>query len=307
LTGNRNKDSVSQKIYPLGYHEGCITIDRYKIDNNNITFYTVLWADITTKYKYWLDINHSETKYRRTCLNNKLKKGITNDRLSDFVLYTANDFKSKLRKPIVAALDSIFEDSQQMADRYEDNVLNKSIYTITGSLGTKMVLDVLADYKNEQTDNMNQEKISRLVSENLIGMYMLTNQIPLLSLYYLDEDDDPLRDSLNYIYQNYYGICNFLHNNEIFLAKDNLSDTRQVDYVGFYDPNDLLGYRLLSQAPDCPDGDNCDNCWEQINKADCIVNNAIPWFGIFANPNGAHVNVWTNKKITNLIANGYKK
>ena len=84
------------------------------VTNNYITFYTVLWADITTKYRSWLDINHNETKGRRACINNKLKKNITNDRLSDFVLYTAPKFKSKLRKPIYVALDSIFADSKQM-------------------------------------------------------------------------------------------------------------------------------------------------------------------------------------------------
>lgn len=273
----------------VGDKGAVLTINKYKIDNNYVSFYSIYWSEVTKKFKDKLIENHKEVKGRRTLINNGLKKRVLNDSFSDFVLYTGA-YKEHMRKPVIATLDMMHKDNKAFVKsmHFASEQISRKIYMITGSLGSKIVLDVLSDYE-AGPDYKCDDEVCHYIQNHTESLFMLSNQVPLLSLHYYS--DVPDFDKF-YAFQNYYGVCQFVAKNI----------HQKINYVSFYDPNDILGYLPIAAEPQCKD--ECRDCHSRINRSRVTLNNARPIAGIFANPAKSHVGVWKNVKLRKLIVKG---
>jgi hypothetical protein len=310
LTDNlsdKRKQLLFYDTIDYGKDQGKVIINRYRVNNKYVTFYSLYWSEITEKYKSLIDKNHNELYdqfgVKRAKVNDRIKKMVTNDGFVDFILYASGSFKNEIREPVKKTLDLIYNDSDSIEIYLKRNdfaamqsipVYDKSIYLITGSLGSKIVLDVLADFKVEAgiVDDFKSRR-HRFYYEKLKSIFMLTNQVPLLSLLYAP-NDTVQNDTMQYIYQNYYGLCNFLQR----------SENSMLNYVSFYDPNDLLGFNPISNPPVCLGENHCNNCSQRINRSRVVLRNARPFKFMFARPAKAHMGVWKNKKLIKLISDG---
>ena len=307
--GDGERQLLLYDTIDYGKDKGKVVINRYRINHKYVTFYSLYWSEITEKYKSYIDKNHCELYdqfgVKRAMVNDRIKELLTNDGFVDFILYASGSFKNEIREPVAKTLDIIYNDSITIDDYLKKTeyktmksipVYDKSIYIISGSLGSKIVLDELSEFNPESApDDKRSYKIQRqrFYYEKMKSIFMLTNQVPLLSLLYAG-DDNTHPDSLQYIYQNYYGLCNFL-------SKSNNSC---LNYISFYDPNDLLGYNPISNPPVCLGENPCENCVKRINRSRVVLRNARPFKFMFARPAKAHMGVWKNKKLIRLIANG---
>lgn len=304
---DEDKQLLFYDTIDYGQDKGKVIINRYRIHNKYVTFYSLYWSEITEKYKSFIDNNHNELYdqfgVKRAMVNNGIKKMVTNDGFVDFILYASGSFKNEIREPVKKTLDLIYNDSDSIENYLIQSdfaamksapVYDKSIYLITGSLGSKIVLDALSDFQVEsaKSDTLGFKfQRQRFYYEKLKSIFMLTNQVPLLSLLYAGSDDIHT-DTLQYIYQNYYGLCNFLQR----------SENSRLNYISFYDPNDLLGYNPISNPPVCLN--SCSNCNKRINRSRVVLRNARPFKFMFARPAKAHMGVWKNKKLIKLIVSG---
>lgn len=314
LTDNlsdKNKQLLFYDTIDYGKDQGKVIINRYRINEKYVTFYSLYWSEITEKYKSLIDKNNDELYdqfgVKRALVNDKIKKMVTNDGFVDFILYASESFKDNIREPVKKTLDLIYSDTDSVESYINKSqktamkmapVYDNSVYLITGSLGSKIVLDVLANYKTEtetKTGTIKEyhKQRQRFYYEKLKSIFMLTNQVPLLSLLYA-ANDSTQPDTLQYIYQNYYGLCNFLKQ----------SENSRLNYVSFYDPNDLLGYNPISNPCVCLGEEPFTNCNKRINRARVVLRNARPLKFMFARPAKAHMGVWKNKKLIKAISEG---
>src|SRR6185436_20158968 len=100
------------------------------------------------------------------------------------------------------------------------------------------------------------------------------------------------KDEAEYYLLNVDPLCQFMDK----------FDQDQLQLVGFYDPNDILGYKLWDPASDYACSDE-----HKLFITNCTVTNAVPILGIFAFPKKAHVGGWDNRKTVKLVWYGYEK
>jgi hypothetical protein len=289
-------DTLTLDTMSFENNRGKTFIHKYKIKGNWISFYSIFWSEITQPYRERLKENHSEFKGNRAWLNNKIKKEVLNDNLIDFVLYTSNTFKKEIKHPVYETLNKIYEDNIKVERKYNltksilTPQLDKKIYMISGSLGSKILLDVISNYEVLPGEKIVLPEIQKYYKDQLKSIFMLSNQLPLLSLSYASPD----YESTNYVYQNYFGLCNFL----------NQPSNSTINLVSFYDPNDILGYNPIKNDPDCSLNRDCQECGSRINRSRIVLNNARNIADVFSPIKKAHVEVWNNKKVLQYIING---
>lgn len=294
--GENLKEIKEKEIISLdGENGGKLIINRYVLGSNMISFYSIYWNEVTEPYKKFLFENHNELKGKRVAGNNYLKKKVTIDSFSDFVLYANPVFREKIRLPVKKTLEHIYKDSlsnfRQEAKSLSEN--DKDIYLISGSLGSKIVLDVLSKTETKDEGYTCDENVCKFFYRNLSSIFMLSNQVPLLSLIYATTDYEKEK----YVEQNYYGICGYL----------NVNEGKSIKYVSFYDPNDPLGFYPISDAPDCVnDKFQCKDCESKIDRSRIVLTNTSRgFFKLLTNPKKAHDGVWKNKRLIKILVDGH--
>lgn len=296
----------------LGTNAGEILVKKYVFGEETIRFYILNWSGVTNRYKEWLLDNYASNKngLKPAGVNKNLKQNIMIENLSDFVLYSGH-LKDSIRYPFKQCMRLMFASEDQYNEfedkkgeikynaLYEFKATNRNIYLITGSLGSKITLDMLYDQENSELDFECDSIVCDFFFKQLKGIYMLSNQVPLLSLYYMTGGiKDVDKEYKEYVYQNYYGLCNYLENNP---------STGKMDYVAFNDPNDILGYKLIDDKPFCNCADNDTDCIEaqkRINKVMCSMNNTGVFFKLFSKPNKAHMGCWDNRNVIKFLVDG---
>ncbi len=312
----------------INVNEGRIFISQYSQGSNKITFYSVHWSNITEEFKGWLKENHQQTKNSRAPVNNYIQTKIMNENFSDFVLYKSPFYKCRIQAPIIEAMKYMYGYKDLPSGFISEIPLdNTDIYLVTGSLGTKIVFDVLNDIIYEGKSLLSNSEGSNILERDIIPVciypdiqlneidsvkwfsnskkialttsiqkttiktiFSLSNQIPLLSVDELNASDG---DNFKEYYQNNTAhICNFICN----LNQDSFQ------LVGFYDPNDILGYALWASRDEYG---YCENN-SRLIVSGCVIDNARVWLCLFAHPKNAHVGGWKNKKIISMIYNGSK-
>lgn len=296
----------------LGTNAGEILVKKYVLGDKTIRFYILNWSGVTKRYKEWLLANYASNKngLKPANVNKSLKQGVMIENLSDFVLYSGH-LQDSIRFPFKQCMRLMFASEDEYDEfeekkgeikytsLYEFKATNRNIYLITGSLGSKITLDMLYNQESNELDFECDSIVCDFFFKQLKGIYMLTNQVPLLSLYYMTgEIKDVDKEYKEFTYQNYYGICNYLENNP---------SNSIIDYVAFNDPNDILGYKLIDEDPfcNCEDSDiDCIEAQNRINKVMCSMNNTGVFFKLFSKPSKAHMGCWENRKIINFLVEG---
>ncbi len=296
---------------------GNIIVRKYKINDEIIRFYIVHWSDITHKYKEFLYKNEDELAvlHKPASLNRNCKRRIMLENLSDFVFYTGY-LKEEIQEPIKKCMRLMFVDTvkiskfemfqnnaSELDNLYDKGSTNRDVYLFTWSLATKITLDVLSKNPQDRISYTCDEDICEFFYKNLRGIYMMSHQVPLLSNYYMGTKlpQGVTNENEQYQYQNYYGICNFLMNNNM---------SKPIDYVAFNDPNDFLGYKFINEKPICrcqtTDSPDCNetDAISKINKVVFSVRNTGQFLGWIANPDKAHTAAYNNSTLIKILCRG---
>lgn len=283
----------------------------------NLRFYTVFWSDITRAAKEWLIAHDKHPKKKK--LNREGKDLVVNEGISDVVFYNG-EFKGLMQLPFILTIDRMISNDpfrpSPLGDLNEDD--NYANFIISGSFGSKIILDVLNDsraffeyvdgvddclksrdsslFKNTNLERIlgtlnlpgkifpedqatDSGKLPRQFYLNLDRIYLLSNQIPLFGL----EDLAPnstVEEIENTIFDNSWPGTN--------LAP---SKTQELEIVAFNDPNDFLGYPL-------PENGN-------QNIINVRMNFGKKHYFVAVDPIQAHEDSKKDPRTVDLIVNGY--
>ena len=152
------------------------------------------------------------------------------------------------------------------------------------SLGSIMLFDAYNALKSDST-LMVQDELAKLKS-----VYLLSNQIPLLSLGNVPANiakanASPLPET---------ALAQLLANTN---SNKRLQNGENIQVVAFSDPNDMFSYRLQQKHVGDPDG--ADN----IELTNVLVSNDKTYLGLVENPLNAHRG-YERDQVFNMLLNG---
>lgn len=193
-------------------------------DKKILRFFILYWSPLTYNTKQYLQQIDDEVLKKEdvSIIVELLKKFIINDGFSDVEL-ALNNFNPSIHRLIHRAFDLI-----QLKDPFlprsgrstpQKRTPNKDTYFVLGSLGSKLIMDYI-------TNNIETKKVQYLLNNHLEQIFMLTNQLSLISLKTLDKSVQK-DDFINHIYGKWKDKSNI-----------------PLKIVAFNDPNDILSFRL---------------------------------------------------------------
>ncbi len=179
------------------------------VNKKVVQVYMVYWSSVTKPVKNWLD---SIGTYDNTSKISKLlKQELITDGFGDVIL-TFNKFQDTVSLSIDAAFESMKIN------------LDNNVYLISGSLGSKILLDhILKDASNN----------SKKVLEHTNKWFMLTNQIAFTEL----KDVRLKNDSISY--KTFYKEAYRYPGPPL---KELNKIARGLEIIAFNDPNDILSF-----------------------------------------------------------------
>lgn len=289
---------------------GSLVITR--MQNEDLTrtmlFYEFTWSGITNKEKQVLAYDNSGTySYKRAAFNNSMK-AFLNDTAPDPMIYLIdknNLILNAAKQSTCWMLSSQWDDlklnqravCEVSSYKQIENLSNENIVYITHSLGSRILLDSVIDvadqisginFKQESVSNAEAKRITEVLKNKEITVFMLANQLPLLQI---GRPKPKVTDQITQY-------CN---------KKGNKYDSRvfkKVKIIAFSDPNDLLSYGVPQEFVDeyidsriCPSVTNIN-----INVAD-----VISAFGVgVVNPVTAHTEYDNDPRVVEIISKGTK-
>ena len=169
--------------------------------DHELLFYELTWSEITSKEKKMLAYDNSgEYSFRRTAINNTLKK-FANDTIPDQMIYLGDrqediltSFNQSFCWMISAASWDDLPDTPNLAcfpSKYSiENMRNDHYVIISHSLGSRIAIDGLQrsasmfsgkGSKERKTWDL-ADKFTQAFKEQHIPVYMLANQLPLFQI-----------------------------------------------------------------------------------------------------------------------------
>ncbi|MEO1262383.1 MAG: hypothetical protein AAFZ15_26490 [Bacteroidota bacterium] len=188
-----------------------------------LRFYVVHWSPITVPAKATLaalDDGHSASA-KNSFVIQMLRSEIVNDGFSDIPL-SANGMQPYIFSLLDKAFELMLTDDPFAASLRMSESSVKNNYLITSSMGSGLMMDYLL--KRLATDTLHQNV--RKVLEKTDQFYMLTNQLPILTLKNLDGRIQDCKEYVEEMYGNWS------------------PGYPKLKIVAFNDPNDVLGFRL---------------------------------------------------------------
>jgi len=269
--------------------------------SRRLILYELTWSDITAARKRVLDFDTSgEYAHRRASFNN-IMKGFLNDVGPDAMIYVADRENLILAATQQAVCWMLAGDEEGEGDTRPGGVCGLSsvsrlsslerqnILFITHSLGSRIIIDALAEIVETLTDDRTVAGHPALVAglqQKEMTVFMLSNQMPFLQI------GLPPPKVAGQI--------------ESYCRRDGKNYTRRafdkLNIVAFNDPNDLLSYSIPRSFVEryldsrmCPAVTNI-----HINVAD-----RISAFGVeVVNPIAAHGNYNSDERVIELITQG---
>lgn len=229
-------------------YRGTIKIHEYKgTYGKRLIVYNVYWSSIVAPPKAWLD---SMSIYKESSVVTRLiKRSLINDGFTDIEM-TFRQYRDLVEATIKRTYEEMNKDykaSGYIGGRYNS-------YYITGSLGTKLLLDFLKRYRHYN------ESVVPDVQARTKTWFMLTNQLIMTALKDIELRKDTVKnvhlkhDTITYedFYQQTFGE-----------AQDLITDnTSSFEIVAFNDPNDLMSFVV----PDRKMGIGADGSREKIHN-----------------------------------------
>jgi hypothetical protein len=284
---------------------GELRISRFfdKAESRELLFYELTWSPITAEAKSLVDFDNSvEFTHRRSRVNARLKT-FMNTRIPDSLIYLG-----EARGQILDAVDQSvcwmgLGDWEDYPQRYQGDcasvqegdridMANHELAFVTHSLGSRVLIDAFLRHAAMRDTSIGKRvfKVTSVMREKDIKVYMLANQLPLL------QTALPAPQVVDRIHE----FCRpeGAHFEERILG--------QLSIYAFSDPNDILSYAI---PPDfVKDFIDSRLCPEVTNV---IINVAQPrtYFGIveFTNPITAHIDYDDDQRIIDIIAHGVRR
>lgn len=254
--------------------------------SKQVRIYTLHWSDATrsVKEQYVGYDNIKTNNPHRLSLNHRFKRDLVNRNLSDVVLYLG-EYGDTMLIPFKKAIEFIDCDVPQ-GDDYE-------LILISFSLGSIMLLDAVeALFKSNFCD-------TKRFCNSVSTFFMLANQVPLLLMGDYKVQDDDVETQPEYRLEG--SLKRFL-DVRLKPLKDPHERRRKFNIVAISDPNDLLSYTipdwLAKQYPDT-----------FVNVTASVARSSlwIPFVGEVANPMTAHRGYGRDKRVLDVMVNGYHK
>jgi hypothetical protein len=232
----------------------------------------------------------------RAHFNAKLKRKLMNDCLSDAVIYTGSagdEIRRWLRIQVCEAIDGRMVDERHCI--IPSNASRRKTIFVAESLGSKMLADALLSIWN-LAGPTGKARIEEQLAD-VQSVFFLANQIPLLNAATYGAPRS--------------GSKSFASGDEevellgLFAKARNRSRGKLLDaapsapmhFVSFWDPNDLLSYRLLRGRDSVPDG---------VRVTNVLVSNAPTYLGLLELPDAAHCGYGWNAAVIGIVTKGYR-
>lgn len=238
-------------------------------------------------------------------LNREIKKGLINDCLADVVLYLGKakpKIHNFVKGEVCLALNGVFNGGKCV---FPPNSSTDPVIFISESLGSKILVSVLNDIKNNNGNNSNLQK----QYSNVTNFFMFANQVALLELADQRLKTNNFRTesqngSISVVSKPVEGIFEIFDNsrksainksaisNETgTLESRNLS---RVKIVEFTDPNDILSNKYIPQ----------ETISEGVSYAHVSVSNTGTLFSLIEDPTIAHTGYYLNEGVMDIIIDG---
>jgi hypothetical protein len=246
-------------------------------NTKTLRVYGIVYARVTAPFKRDLCFDASSAgnlicpqianTSERANINSKTKTKLINECISDAVIYLGK-MGIEIRQGVGNSLASIFRHIQ---DEKEPDLSKADIFLLGESLGSKVLLDSVGC-----TQDGERNQIQRSLKK-VKYMYLVSNQIPLLSL----DSDGLICDESTLRSSSYSGFKDFV--NEM---------NKDVKVISFADPNDLLSYELRNS---------------DVGKivTSVLVSNDWTILGQYENVISAHTDYAKNTAVANIIMGGY--
>lgn len=272
--------------------------------NRELLFYELTWSSISQKHKEILTFDQSGlVEHRRAKINNLIKK-LTNDALSDPMIYLGShqeDIQVSVSQSycwMIASDYSSFPDGAHKRCELKDkNILQSAkkddFIFISHSLGSGITIDAMqriarllntSKWKNEYPEI---SELHEVLQKREITLFMLANQLQLLQL---GRDLPEVRGQ----------IADYCRNDGL-KKDDRFADKTNI--IAISDPNDVLSYAIPQRYKDkfldsrlCPD----------ITNININIANSMNLFNMaeMANPVEAHTSYNNDDRVIALLAYG---
>jgi hypothetical protein len=281
------------KAFPIGALAfpdevlGELTVSRHTntARDREMLFFELTWSPISQPAKDAIAFDNTAVyAHRRASLNNVFKQFV-NDVAPDPLVYTGTG-RERIQTTVGQALCwALTPDDPAFASRLEVD----DFAFITHSLGSRITTDGLTRLTRYTAgaDDPELRRVSELLQERDVKIFMLANQLPLLQ-----SGLEPA------------GVQGAVPATCLAGGADFASRLfKETELIAFSDPNDLLSYPI----PDAFVRDHVDSrlCPKQVNVTINIAPvRSILGLGEFANPLAAHVDYDDDARVIGLITRG---
>lgn len=252
--------------------------------------YTLEWEPVTIPLKkQYLAYDQDESiKSRRLPIDNDIRAALMDDGMPDVVLYVGQ-YKSTIQRAVKQALKQMHKDIEAREDKTRDY----EYVFVTWSLGSKIVFDCLAapgtvTTQSATADTSEEEYTFNRIAEKTHSVFMLANQIPLLTL-----GDVKSKDQAH----PYEALLSVAKRRKLAAATQPAE--LPLSIVAFSDPNDLLSFPIPTWLETSPDA-----TFANVSISVATTAYYIPFVGWILNPDTAHTAYGIRDNVVNLILNG---
>ena len=235
LIGNDLSQSYSNTLFKDGQIKEVIYTKNSDGLKKRLRFLIIHWSEVTQKPKKWLNELIADENLSKS--GDLVRKAIIIDGFVDVSLAFGDTKHNNINTPFRYTIHHLIDKtiSRVISTASSDQQNN---FVISGSLGSKIIFDHL--FLDDVIGFDNNWGIRRdSFIKQLHSIFMLTNQLPFIALKQLD----PKLDTANF-YKTVYN-----HKKGDVLRMKKLLEGRQINLINFYDPNDILNFKLPKKAP----------------------------------------------------------
>lgn len=324
-----------QEVISVPNSRAEVKVTSFAKGQERLNFFFVHWSPVTIDFKKY--VFDADRVKRSALVNNRIKDLVVNDGFADVTAYADSGMRAEINRAIIKALGLTFV-KQSVLDnaiwRSEGAVIEpgdlkphaeEQLTVVSGSFGSKIVYEALFDLP--ALSDAAPDAVSAYLFEQLFQTefywFLLSNQLPLTEKYHFKEPSPDAPPTTVFS----KAVSDALLSNQSKLQGEQFENLRksgvlepgfgyegmsskqafrayvdvlfdQSHMVSFYDPNDMLGYRVLRTGHDQN---------EYADLTNVRINVARPILRVFVNPLTAHEGSKEDGRVHCMIVNGCTK